>query len=166
MDAMPGFLIDLFQMIERTSFGEFVRITPNLYPILMALHVLGIAMLVGPAMVVDLRLLGIGSRYLSITALARMLLPVSRTGFGVVVLTGSCMFAGVALTVGSSAAAKWKAGLLILALLNVAVFHHGIYRSVETWAKSSRTPIAAKISALISMLAWTGVIFAGRFLAY
>ncbi|HZA92655.1 MAG TPA: hypothetical protein VE420_08505, partial [Gemmatimonadales bacterium] len=46
--------------LEQSSIGEAVRMTPSLYPILESLHILGIALLVGPALAVDLRLLGIG----------------------------------------------------------------------------------------------------------
>jgi len=58
MAWFPGFLA----AIERSSVGDAVRLTPNLYPVLESLHVLGIALLVGSAAAVDLRLLGVGAK--------------------------------------------------------------------------------------------------------
>jgi hypothetical protein len=87
-------------------------------------------------------------------------------GFAVVALTGLTMFSGVALTVGMSSAALWKLGLIILAGLNIAAFHGGVYRTVRAWDLAVITPIRARIAAVISASTWTGVVFAGRFLAY
>lgn len=164
MDAswFPGLLAS----IEQSAFGEWVRLTPHLYPILMSLHVVGIALLVGPAIAVDLRLMGVARNAVPVTVVTRYLLPISHVGFAVVALTGLTMFSGVALTVGPSSAAPWKLGLIILAGLNIVAFHGGIYRSVRKWDIAASTPFRAKIAAAISASTWTGVIFAGRFLAY
>ena len=83
--------------LEQSSIGEAVRMTPSLYPLLESLHILGIALLVGPALAVDLRLLGIGRGVVPVTIVSRYLLPMSHTGFGLVALTGAAMFTGIAL---------------------------------------------------------------------
>jgi hypothetical protein len=152
--------------IERSDVGEAVRLTPYLYPVLESLHVLGIAMLVGSAVAVDFRLLGIARHHLPVTIVARYLLPLSHIGFALVALTGSAMFTGVAFTVGSSPAARWKLGLILMAGINIVVFHTGIYRTVREWDIHSVAPVRARVAALVSALCWTGVIIAGRFLAY
>jgi hypothetical protein len=53
-----------------------------------------------------------------------------------------------------------------LAGLNVPVFHYGIYRRVDEWTDAAVTPVAARVGAAVSLIAWTGVILAGRLLAY
>jgi hypothetical protein len=70
--------------VEQSGVGEAVRMTPHLYPVLESLHVLGIALLVGSAIAVDLRLLGLGRKVLPVTTVAGYLLPVSHIGFAVV----------------------------------------------------------------------------------
>lgn len=82
------------------------------------------------------------------------------------VASGVALLGAQAVGVASSAAAPWKLGLLLLAGMNVLVFHRGIYRRVDEWADADARPVAARISAVESMTTWTGVIFAGRFLAY
>lgn len=162
MSWLPGILT----AIEQSGFGEWVRLTPHLYPILMSLHVVGIALLIGPAVAMDLRLLGVARHVVPVSVATRYLLPISHAGFAVVALTGLTMFSGVALTVGTSSAAPWKLGLIILAGLNIAAFHAGVYRSVRNWDIDASPPIRAKIAAILSVSTWTGVVFAGRFLAY
>jgi hypothetical protein len=68
--------------------------------------------------------------------------------------------------VAAAYAAPWKLGLIVIAGINVLVFHKGIYRTVRSWDLDAPAPLSAKISTLVSAFAWAGVIVAGRFLAY
>jgi hypothetical protein len=81
-------------------------------------------------------------------------------------IAGAAMFTGIALSIGSSAAAPWKLGLIVIAGVNIAIFHTGVYRTVDVWDLHVWTPVRAQIAALVSALTWSGVIVAGRFLAY
>jgi hypothetical protein len=56
--------------------------------------------------------------------------------------------------------------LLILAGLNAAIFHAGVFRTVTVWDVQSAIPGAAKLSAVVSLCLWIGVITCGRLLAY
>jgi hypothetical protein len=163
---IAAWLAEVGGSLEQSSFADWVRVTPYLYPVLESLHILGIAMLVGAALAVDLRLLGIGRAAAPVTVVTRYLLPLSHLGFAVVVLTGAAMFVAIAQSVTTSAVAAWKFGLIAVAGLNIVVFHTGVYRSVGAWDLGSRTPKAARVAAAVSALCWTAVIFAGRFLAY
>jgi hypothetical protein len=165
MDVIT-WLTEVGGWLEQSSLGDWVRVAPNLYPVLESLHILGIAMLVGAALAVDLRLLGVGRAVLPVTIVARYLLPLSHFGFVVVALTGGAMFIAIAQSVTTSAVAAWKFGLIAVAGLNILIFHTGIYRTVGAWDLGSRTPLRAQAAALLSALCWTSVIVAGRFLAY
>ncbi|AZZ51802.1 DUF6644 family protein [Rathayibacter festucae] len=163
---MPEWLESALQWLQGTTLGESVRGTPYLYPTLESIHILGIAVLIGPAFAFDLRLLGAGGRVVSVTTAARSLLPVSHVGLVIALATGVALFSAQTTVVAESGAAPWKLGLLLLAGLNVLVFHRGVYRRVPEWAIATVTPLAARIAAAVSLTAWTGVVFAGRFLAY
>lgn len=163
---MPDWLEKLLRTLQDSPLGGAVRSTPFMYATLESLHILGIAVLVGPAFAFDLRLLGVGRRLVSVTKAARYLLPVSHVGLAIAVLTGLALFSAQAVGVAGSAAAPWKLGLLVVAGLNVLAFHRGVYRRVVEWADANLPPLAARLSAVVSMTTWTGVIFAGRFLAY
>jgi hypothetical protein len=162
---MPDWLNALLKLLQDSALGEAMRGAEYLYPLLEASHILGIALLVGPAFTFDLRLLGFG-RVVSVTTAARHLLPVSHVGFAIVVLTGVVLLSSQATIVAATGAAPWKLGLLILACLNVLVFHGGVYRRVNEWTDAAAPPLAARAGASVSLVAWTGVTCAGRFLAY
>lgn len=163
---MPEWLEGLLGWLQGTALGEAVRGTPFLYPTLESIHILGIAALVGPAFTFDLRLLGVGRSIVSVPTAARYLLPVSHVGLAVSLATGVALLSAQATVVAGSDAAPWKFGLLLVAGLNVLVFHRGVYRRVDEWAEATVTPLAARVAAGVSLSAWTGVVFAGRFLAY
>lgn len=163
---MPEWLEPILRGLQDSGLGDAVRSTPFMYATLESLHILGIAVLVGPAFAFDLRLLGVGRSLVSVTRAARYLLPVSHLGLATAVVTGILLFSAQAVGIAGSGAAPWKLGLLLLAGLNVLVFHRGVHRRVDEWADATATPMAARVSAIVSIMTWTGVIFAGRFLAY
>ena len=156
----------LLKLLQGSALGDLVRSAGYLYPVLEATHILGIALLVGPAFSFDLRVLGFGHRVVSVTTAARYLLPISHIGFAIAVVTGIALLSAQATMVAAAEAAPWKFGLLIIACLNVLVFHGGIYRSVDKWSDAAVAPVAACFGAVVSLIAWTGVTFAGRLLAY
>jgi hypothetical protein len=164
--SMLDLLDSLLMLLQGSALGQTVRNAEYLYAVLEATHILGIALLVGPAFTFDLRLLGVGHRVVSAKTAARYLLPVSHIGFAIAVATGISLLSAQATVVAGAGAAPWKFGLLILAGFNVPVFHYGIYRRVDEWTDAAVTPFAARVGAVVSLIAWTGVIFAGRLLAY
>lgn len=163
---MLDLLYALLRLLQGSALGETVRSAGYLYPVLEATHILGIALLVGPAFTFDLRVLGVGHRVVSVTTAARCLLPVSHIGFAIAFITGIALLSAQGTMVAAAGAAQWKFGLLILACLNVLVFHCGVYRRVDQWTNAAVAPVAACLGAGVSLIAWTGVIFAGRLLAY
>ncbi|HEY8564665.1 MAG TPA: hypothetical protein VIL65_04130 [Beijerinckiaceae bacterium] len=153
-------------LLQNSALGMTVRSAEYLYPVLEAIHILGIALLVGPAFTFDLRVLGVGHRVVSAITAARYLLPVSHIGFAIAVTTGIALLSAQPTVVAGTGAAPWKFGLLILAGLNVLMFHLGIHRRVDEWTNAPVTPVAARVGAAVSLITWTGVILAGRLLAY
>lgn len=163
---MPDLLTSLLMLLQGSALGDTVRNAEYIYPVLEAIHILGIALLVGPAFTFDARLLGIGHRVLSVSTAARYLLPVSHIGLAIAVTTGIVLLSAQATVVTRSGAAPWKFGLLVLAGLNVLAFHSGVGRRVAEWTDAAVAPVAARVAAAVSLVAWTGIVFAGRLLAY
>lgn len=163
---MSDLLNTWLMLLQDSAIGETVRNAQYLYPVLESIHILGIALLIGPAFTFDLRLLGAGHRIVPVTTAARYLLPISHVGLTVVATTGIALLSAQATVVAAAWAAPWKLGLIIVAGINVLVFHKGLYRTVADWDLHVLPPLSAKVSALFSGFVWTGVIVAGRFLAY
>ena len=157
----PAWLVAL----ESSGFAAAMRHWLWLYPIVEILHILGFVLLVGAAVMFDLRLLGI-SRRIPVSDLARHLLPWSRIGLLLVVPTGLAMFSAHATEWIANPAFWVKLSLIVLAGLNAWTFHRGVFRSVAAWDRNAPAPGAARASALLSLLLWIGVVSCGRLLAY
>jgi hypothetical protein len=159
--ASPSWLV----WLEKTWLAEAMRREPLLYPLVEVAHILGFVVLVGAAVMFDLRLLGL-SRRLPVSELAHHLLPWARGSLAVVVPTGVLLFLPQAAVLGTSRMFGLKLLLLGLAGLNAALFHRGVFRTVRDWDTGHGAPLAARAAAVASLVLWTGVITCGRLLAY
>jgi hypothetical protein len=56
--------------------------------------------------------------------------------------------------------------MLVLAGLNVLIFNATIGRRTAEWDLAVKTPAAAKIAAVISLVLWVAIVAAGRAIAY
>jgi hypothetical protein len=156
---------DLLAALEATGLAKLARESVWLYPTAEMLHIFGFVLLVGAAVMFDLRLLGL-SRTVPVTAMAAHLLPWSRTGLAVVVPTGLLMFASDATATAANPAFRIKMLLILAAGLNVWAFYRGPFRSVGAWDRGVSPPPTARLAAVLSLLLWAGVIAAGRLIAY
>lgn len=151
--------------IERLPLAVAMRQELWLYPAVEIVHILGFVTLVGSIIVLDLRLLGL-TRGLPVRALARHVLPWSFGALLLIVPSGLLMFIAHAGDLIGNTAFVLKMSLLFCAALNAALFHAGVFRTVEAWDSGVAVPVAAKIHAIFSLLIWSGVISCGRLLAY
>jgi len=151
--------------LELSGLGEAMRKSAWLYPIVEIVHILGFVILVGAAVMFDLRVLGLG-RGLAVTALARHLLPWSWAGLALALPAGLMMATAHATEFANNPALLLKLGLLAAAAANVACFHLGPYRSVPAWDAAGAAPATARASAALSIAIWAGVIACGRLIAY
>jgi hypothetical protein len=135
-----------------------------LYPIVEIVHIIGFVVLVGAAVMFDLRLLGV-SRALPASAMARHHLPWARAALLLVVPTGALMFIAHATEFAGNPAFRVKLILLAAAGLNALLFHRGAFRSVAGWESDVAVPVTARAAAVASLVLWVGVIAAGRLLA-
>src|SRR5262245_64693220 len=111
---------------------------------------------------VDLRLLGWAARVYPVRRLSSDLLPWTWIGFAVAIVTGLGLFITRASHYAANPAFQIKLLLLLLAGLNMAVFHFGVSRRIGDWDGATKPPPAAKAAAVISLVAWAGVVLAGR----
>ena len=151
--------------LELTRLAEMMRQSAWMYPIVEIVHIVGFVLLVGAAVMFDLRVLGLG-RGLAVTDLARHLLRWSWLGLALVVPAGFMMFAAHATEFASNPAFQLKLGLIAAAAANVAFFHLFPYRTVGVWDVTGDAPASARAAAALSIAVWVAVITCGRLIAY
>ncbi len=154
----------MLQWLEDSAWAVAIRQSVWLYPALEIVHITGIVLLVGPAFLFDLRLLGF-SKNLPVRGLARHLLPWSRRSLLLVVPSGILLFITNAVTLGHDPVFWLKMVLLLTAGLNALVFHRFTLRP-DIWSENTALPKSAKAAAIVSLIVWLAVITCGRLLAY
>jgi hypothetical protein len=161
-------LLEIFQWFEHSALGMGIRDSDWLFYFIESLHVFGIILMVGTVAMVDLRLLNVGIlRLQSVSEVAGQFLPWTWTGFGILFVTGSFLLISEAATKLYVSPSFWiKMSLIFFAGVNMTIFHFTVYRHVNSWDQAARTPRGARIAACISLTLWTGVVFAGRGIAY
>ena len=132
------------------------------FPLLESIHVIGIGLVVGSIMTVDLRLLGFAALRYPVTQIARKLLPWTWAAFVVAAITGFGMFATRAPAYVENPAFQVKFLLLPLAFVNMAAFHFWTYRGIAAWDTAQELPLAARVAGGTSLALWAGIIVAGR----
>lgn len=148
--------------IEHSAAGQMIRESLWLYPLANVLHVLGVMLLVGAVVALDLYLLGVLGRVPPADA-AAVVLPVARAGFLVAVPSGLVLFVAEANGVVTNPVFLVKFAAIAIALLNLTVFHLGRFRDIATWVE---VPAAGRIAGAISLAAWLTAAVCGRFAAY
>jgi hypothetical protein len=134
---------------------EFSLKNSWLFPVLEAMHVMGLAVLVGTIVIVDLNLLGFGKRRQPVSQLASRLGRLTSGGLVLMGTTGAILFLANATRYVHNPAFLIKLVFLALAL----VFHFTIHRGAVRTAEKS------KLIALLSVALWSCVVIAGRGIA-
>ena len=146
-----------------SSVAAFLRSSVYVYPVVNALHILGLALLVGTIAALDARVLGF-ARTVSLKDAARLLLPVTVGGLVLAVLAGMALFVVKPQEYAANPVFLVKLGLIVLAVANA------IWLRLRTdWAVAlGGGPVAAgvKLSAALSLLLWVSVLTAGRMIAF
>ena len=152
--------------LEATAPAIAISESSWLFPGIESVHVLAITMVVGSITMVDLRLLGLNLRDRPVGELIDEILPWTWTSFAVAVCSGALLFSSNATHYWGTFPFRAKMLLLILAGVNMTVFHATILRSVDVWGRRPQTPRAAKISGGVSLGLWIGVVSLGRWIGF
>lgn len=150
--------------LEGSALGEGLRASRYAYPLVNAAHILALAALFGSILALDLRLLGMW-RTVPLAPLARVLPRVSAAGLALAVLTGIALFSVQPFDYLAHPVFPLKLALIALGAANALLLHRTAgWRNLL--AGDGVIPARVRTAALLSLLGWTGVIVAGRMLAF
>jgi hypothetical protein len=151
--------------IEATSIHAWVNGVAWLWPVLEILHFIGLSMLLGSMLVIDLRLAGFYRKSINIV-LTHKFLPFACLGFALNLVTGALFFFGDPARYTANIGFRWKMILVLIAGLNALWFWWKINPLMKTWKADVNPPILAKFIALVSLGTWFGVLLLGRLIPY
>ena len=162
----------LLTTIEGLALATWARESPSIwaYPTILTLHTVGLAIVVGVNVVVDLRLLGCAPR-IPFHAL-RALFPIMWWGFAINFASGLLLFMADATTKSGQQVFYVKLALIVLALVVARTVSKRLRRQDASSPAEAGRDIGnaagshLRILAVLSLFLWAGAIVAGRLMAY
>ena len=154
----------LAQSIEGGAIYTMVTSVAWLWPLMEIIHFIGLSLLLGALIIIDLRLMGF-FRGINIHATHAML-PRVFVGFTLNLITGVLFFFGDPFRYAVHTGFQLKMVLIVIAGLNAAWYYWKLHPVIGTWDENADTPGLAKTIAGISLVTWTGVLLLGRLIPY
>ncbi|MFN3901251.1 MAG: DUF6644 family protein [Alishewanella aestuarii] len=142
---------------------NLIRQSALAYPALSVLHILGIALLLGNILLLDLRLLGV-LRQSALSDLFKLFSRLAGIGLLLAIGSGVLLFSVQPLQYLSNQAFLLKMPLLALALLNLLIVH--LSRAWQQACSGGPVSNGLKLTAASSLLLWLTILFAGRWIAF
>ena len=152
-----------FEWLEGSALSTSLRASEWMYPLVNALHILGIALLVGAILILDWRVLR-GHPTPTVSVLAKVLLPAARGGFALAVVAGSLLFVARPLDYVFNTLFQLKLGCIALALLNIVLLHRS-----ESWrlaVTQERVDGRVRLACGVSLVCWLMALGLGRLVGY
>lgn len=143
--------------------AQLLQRSGTTYLFVNAAHILGIGLLIGAILPLDLRLAGV-IRGAPLALLAPFLSRAAAFGLALAVVTGFWLFTVKPGEYLANPAFLWKLGLLALALVNIALQHSG--QAFREALAGDRFPLRVRLVALASCTLWLAVLLAGRWIGF
>lgn len=150
--------------LHESWLSSLVNDSTWLFPTLEALHFLGLILLIGSLLVVDLRLMGLGADA-PLESVLRFL-PWSFVGFAINFVTGVMFFVSDPDSYYPNTAFRLKMLAVLLAGLNVIWFKRAVHPLVLAGVRANDLPRSAAIIGGASLVLWFSVIILGRLIPY
>lgn len=159
---MPTLPVEYFEMLEETGLGSVVRQSLWLFPVIEAVHLLGLCLLGGALLVVDLRLFGWGLTKQGIGELAGHARRWMIAGVVLMFLTGVPLFLSEAVKCYYNTSFWVKMTTLPVAL----IFTFGVREPIIVRNEFLETSFKTRLLGGASMTLWFTVAAAGRWIGF
>jgi uncharacterized membrane protein YhdT len=133
-----------------------------LFPVIESIHLVGLGVIAGAVIIVDMRLLGMGLRSQSVEQVAEDARPWLVGSLGLMFASGILLFLSEATKCYYSFPFWFKMSSLLLAI----VFTFVVKSRVIRHRLDLRYPLLGKATALVSLGLWFGVAWGGRWIGF
>jgi hypothetical protein len=151
-------MLSWFVALGHSALGQYMQASRWGFAVVEAIHLLGLAILGGVILVVDLRLLGLVLKGEHARTVARGLSTLLLASLTAMVLTGVALVSEEALKCYHSPAFRWKMALLSAALL----FYFTLHRAALLRTEKQHVDVWSRLAGIVSITLWFGVGVAGR----
>jgi hypothetical protein len=151
--------------LYRTAISTEIRTIPWIIPTVQSIHIVSVSIVVGAALVSDLRLAGALATDETPRTVVRRYLPWMWTGLVILLATGMILTVGEPNRVLTNWVFWTKMTLVLIAFALTLLFRYPILHP-EFRLENARWAKLVKPMAWTSLAIWVAVIFCGRWIAY
>lgn len=159
-------ILELAQGLQYSALGVALAESAYAFPLIEALHLIGLSVSVGLIFLIDLRLIGVFLKHVPVTDLLHQTRPLVLGGFAVIFVSGVLLFWSEAATVIVSPAFPVKFLFIAIAGLNALYFEFRIAKRPPVVENHAVLPASVRTAGLVSLASWSAVIVAGRLIPY
>jgi hypothetical protein len=159
-------LLSFVRWLQFTSFFTEIRGSAYVYPIILSLHMLGIAFFGGMILMTDMRLLGFAMRKKPISEVINQFRVPKRWGLLLTATCGFLMFGSKAEEYYYNAFFRTKLIIFGLLIVHALLFYRSVYADPAALDRFPRAPAHAKLAAALSLVLWIAVACCGRGIGY
>ncbi|HEY7672182.1 MAG TPA: hypothetical protein VIC71_08190 [Gammaproteobacteria bacterium] len=150
--------------LENTGYSEWILTSAEGWPLMLTIHALGLALIVGIVFAMNLRMLGFYAT-IPITSLDDIL-RISWIGIWLNVITGLSIFMTQANMYVHSVPFILKISFIILGIINLVFTQKTLRREAGAWQAAGKVPQKGVLLAASSLVFWVMAIVTGRLIAY
>ena len=155
----------VIDFLNSTSLQQFIQNTSWVWPTLEMLHFLGLTLLLGSLLIVDLSVIGF-ARDISLKLVDKFII-VTLIGFSINAATGVMFVVGDPERYFVNIAFKLKMLAIFIAGCNALYFTFSVRPRIKAGDNTFRDlGMDARLSTALSLFLWTSVIVLGRFIPY
>jgi hypothetical protein len=152
------------QWLESTGYSDWILTSPWGWPIVLSAHVVGLALVVGVMISLNLRLLGL---YGSIPYTAvHDLMNLAWIGIAMNIFTGLSLFMAQATMYVQNMPFLVKISFVILGIISLVVLQKTLRREAAAWQAAGAVTQNGRVLAATSLAFWLIAVAAGRLIAY
>jgi hypothetical protein len=154
------------QWLSETPVSQTIQNVSWIIPAVQITHIVCIAIVISSVFMMDLRLLNIAGRSQPTAAYAARFLPWIWYTLPILLVTGAILITGEPGRSLENPAFQLKMCLLIGAMITTAILQRPIGKEPAYWELTPGHKATGKVIAVISLVLWVGIVFAGRWIAY
>jgi peptidoglycan/LPS O-acetylase OafA/YrhL len=155
-----------FEQLGETPWSAGLHESEIAYSLIESLHVWSMCLFFGMTIIFDLRLLGLIMRSVPVSEVIRRLQPWTILGFVMMAITGTLLFYAIPLRSFQNIFFRTKMLLMLLAGLNIFIFHSRVFPGVAKWDAAPVPPRPARLAGAFSLALWVCIVVSGRMIAY
>jgi hypothetical protein len=152
--------------LAATPLSQAIQTVEWIIPAVQTVHILCVASVMSSVLMIDLRLLGIGTRGQTLESVASRFLPFIWWPLPVLLVTGATLIVAEPTRSLENSVFVLKMALLLGAVAVTLIFSLPLRRDASFWELTTARRGAARLLAAVSLPLWAAIIFAGRWIAY